>query len=70
MNDAAPDLLVPSREQLVHALHEAAELEHNLMCTYLYAAFIITWVIHGVYLLTLVTRYRKAERELREFQNK
>jgi CDGSH-type Zn-finger protein/uncharacterized Fe-S cluster protein YjdI len=30
---------VPSREQLVHLLDEAAELEHNLMCTYLYAAF-------------------------------
>src|SRR3954467_14250305 len=29
----------PSREQLVHVLYEAAELEHNLMCTYLYAAF-------------------------------
>ncbi|MDB4976280.1 MAG: hypothetical protein JWN48_4621, partial [Myxococcaceae bacterium] len=29
----------PSREQLVHALYEAAELEHTLMCTYLYAAF-------------------------------
>jgi CDGSH-type Zn-finger protein/uncharacterized Fe-S cluster protein YjdI len=28
-----------SREQIVHALYEAAELEHNLMCTYLYAAF-------------------------------
>ncbi|MEJ0058848.1 MAG: ferritin-like domain-containing protein, partial [Terricaulis sp.] len=28
-----------SREQLVHSLYEAAELEHNLMCTYLYAAF-------------------------------
>lgn len=28
-----------SREQLVHALYEAAELEHTLMCTYLYAAF-------------------------------
>jgi hypothetical protein len=27
-----------SREALVHALYEAAELEHNLMCTYLYAA--------------------------------
>jgi CDGSH-type Zn-finger protein/uncharacterized Fe-S cluster protein YjdI len=27
------------REILVHALYEAAELEHNLMCTYLYAAF-------------------------------
>jgi CDGSH-type Zn-finger protein/uncharacterized Fe-S cluster protein YjdI len=29
----------PSREQLIHGLYEAAELEHNLMCTYLYAAF-------------------------------
>jgi CDGSH-type Zn-finger protein/uncharacterized Fe-S cluster protein YjdI len=27
-----------TREKLVHALYEAAELEHNLMCTYLYAA--------------------------------
>jgi hypothetical protein len=30
---------IPSREQLIHSLYEAAELEHNLMCTYLYAAF-------------------------------
>ncbi|HET7542690.1 MAG TPA: ferritin-like domain-containing protein [Polyangiaceae bacterium] len=29
----------PSREELVHLLYEAAELEHTLMCTYLYAAF-------------------------------
>src|ERR1700680_4835649 len=36
MNAAFP---APSREQLLHALCEAAELEHNLMCTYLYAAF-------------------------------
>lgn len=28
-----------TREQIVHALYEAAELEHDLMCTYLYAAF-------------------------------
>jgi CDGSH-type Zn-finger protein/uncharacterized Fe-S cluster protein YjdI len=28
-----------SRESLIHQLYEAAELEHNLMCTYLYAAF-------------------------------
>ncbi len=28
-----------SREILLYALYEAAELEHNLMCTYLYAAF-------------------------------
>jgi CDGSH-type Zn-finger protein/uncharacterized Fe-S cluster protein YjdI len=29
----------PTREELVNRLYEAAELEHNLMCTYLYAAF-------------------------------
>lgn len=28
-----------SRESLLHSLYEAAELEHCLMCTYLYAAF-------------------------------
>lgn len=32
-------MTAPGREQLVHTLYEAAELEHNLMCTYLYAAF-------------------------------
>ena len=31
--------MTASREQLVYRLYEAAELEHNLMCTYLYAAF-------------------------------
>jgi CDGSH-type Zn-finger protein/uncharacterized Fe-S cluster protein YjdI len=30
---------VPSREQLIYLLCEAAELEHTLMCTYLYAGF-------------------------------
>ena len=39
MNDVSPSLRAPSRELLLHALYEAAELEHNLMCTYLYAAF-------------------------------
>ncbi len=34
-----PDPAAPSREQLLHSLYEASELEHNLMCTYLYAAF-------------------------------
>ena len=29
----------PTREQLLYNLYEAAELEHTLMCTYLYAAF-------------------------------
>ncbi len=28
-----------SREFLLNALYEAVQLEHNLVCTYLYAAF-------------------------------
>jgi hypothetical protein len=28
-----------SREHVLHVLAEAAELEHNLLCSYLYAAF-------------------------------
>ena len=31
--------MTPTRERLMFALSEAAELEHTLMCTYLYAAF-------------------------------
>ncbi len=37
--NAQPEIPSVSREALIHALYEAAELEHNLMCTYLYAAF-------------------------------
>jgi CDGSH-type Zn-finger protein/uncharacterized Fe-S cluster protein YjdI len=33
------NLIHATRESLLHALYEAAEVEHNLMCTYLYAAF-------------------------------
>src|SRR4030088_3293678 len=41
MNDVAATTQrrVVTRERALHALYEAAELEHNLMCTYLYAAF-------------------------------
>ena len=39
MNDVQAATRLAGRETLVHALYEAAELEHNLMCTYLYAAF-------------------------------
>ena len=39
MNDVAAPVLRVTREHGLHALYEAAELEHNLMCTYLYAAF-------------------------------
>src|SRR5262245_7510999 len=38
-SDVTPGMDATSREQLFHNLYEAAELEHNLMCTYLYAAF-------------------------------
>lgn len=40
MNDI-PAVTAPlvQREHVIGALYEAAELEHNLMCTYLYAAF-------------------------------
>jgi hypothetical protein len=36
---SGPELRHATREALLHALYEAAEIEHNLMCTYLYAAF-------------------------------
>ncbi|MGH8188798.1 MAG: ferritin-like domain-containing protein, partial [Steroidobacteraceae bacterium] len=39
MSDSVPPPRLADREAVVHALYEAAELEHNLMCTYLYAAF-------------------------------
>jgi CDGSH-type Zn-finger protein/uncharacterized Fe-S cluster protein YjdI len=38
MNDVAAESPLLQREVLINALYEAAELEHNLMCTYLYAA--------------------------------
>jgi Ferritin-like len=34
-----PDIVIGSREQLLYLLAEAAEIEHTLMCSYLYAAF-------------------------------
>jgi CDGSH-type Zn-finger protein/uncharacterized Fe-S cluster protein YjdI len=39
MSDVAARKRPITRELALHALYEAAELEHNLMCTYLYAAF-------------------------------
>jgi hypothetical protein len=32
-------IVIGSREQLLHLLAEASEIEHTLMCSYLYAAF-------------------------------
>lgn len=31
--------MITTREQLIHVLTEAAEIEHNLLCSYLYAVF-------------------------------
>ncbi len=36
---AEPSIIHGSREQLLYLLAEAAEIEHTLMCSYLYAAF-------------------------------
>src|SRR5260221_13498326 len=34
-----PPIIVEHREQLIYLLREAAELEHTIMCEYLFAAF-------------------------------
>jgi Ferritin-like len=34
-----PDIVIGEREQLAYLLTEAAEIEHGLMCCYLYAAY-------------------------------
>ena len=42
MSDSAdenPEIVVGPREQLFHLIAEASEIEHTLMCSYLYAAF-------------------------------
>jgi len=39
ITDGDEKVVVGSREQLLHLLAEAAEIEHALMCSYLYAAF-------------------------------
>jgi CDGSH-type Zn-finger protein/uncharacterized Fe-S cluster protein YjdI len=39
MQEAEPVIVIDSRDQLLYTLTEAAEVEHNLMCCYLYAAW-------------------------------
>ena len=39
MVTAEPEIRIHSREDVLALLAEAAEIEHNLMCCYLYAAF-------------------------------
>jgi len=38
-SDENPEIVVGPREQLFHLIAEASEIEHTLMCSYLYAAF-------------------------------
>ena len=37
--------------------------------SYLYAAYIITWVIHIAYLSSLLRRYVRLRREIQELRN-
>ncbi|HXX27018.1 MAG TPA: CcmD family protein [Terriglobales bacterium] len=38
--------------------------------SYLYAAYIATWVIHIAYLGSLVSRYSRLRREIEELKNR
>jgi CcmD family protein len=37
---------------------------------FLFAAYIATWVIHGVYLVTLVRRFSKLRQQLKDVRRK
>ena len=41
------DIALVRRDTLIHLLTEAAEIEHNLLCSYLYAAFSLKSSAHG-----------------------
>lgn len=51
-----------TREQLIHLLSEAAEIEHNLLCSYLYAMFSLKTADDGLEAgeLAAVARWRKS----------
>lgn len=36
---------------------------------FLVAAYIATWLIHGFYIATLVTRYRRLREAMKQFKN-
>lgn len=58
-----PEVLTGSREQLLHLLAEASEIEHSLMCSYLYAAFSLKPEDHSDFSgdeAAAVARWRKA----------
>jgi CcmD family protein len=37
---------------------------------YLYAAYIVVWVVHSFYVFTLVSRSKRMKRELRELNRR
>ena len=51
-----------TREQLIHFLSEASEIEHNLLCSYLYAVFSLKTEHDDLEAreLEAVSRWRKA----------
>ena len=45
---AEPDIVVENRKELTYLLSQGAELEHALMCQYLYAAFSLKTAADGL----------------------
>jgi CcmD family protein len=43
-------------------------MNHAANNVYLYAAYIVVWVVHCVYALTLVNRGKRMKRELKELR--
>ena len=37
---------------------------------YLHAAYIVTWLIHGGYIVTLIVRFRALKREVEDLKRK
>ena len=58
---AEPEISVESRKELTYLLSQGAELEHALMCQYLYAAFSLKSAADGLSgaQLEQVERWRK-----------
>ena len=57
-----PPIVIEHRQQLIHLLREASELEHTIMCQYLFAAFTMKRSVdEGLTAeqLEAVTRWRK-----------
>jgi CDGSH-type Zn-finger protein/uncharacterized Fe-S cluster protein YjdI len=62
ISSSRPEFRIETREQLYYTLTEAAEIEHNLMCCYLYAAFSLRGEADGLSAreAEVVARWRSA----------